>query len=60
MKTQLNSFIRSLFAVIFSLFANPQRARQVVFIVAVCLLLVALVIPTVATFAGGMIGGTGH
>ena len=60
MFTQLNSLIRSLLVVFYSLFTNPHRVRHVVLIIAVCLLAVALVIPTVATFAGGMIGGTGH
>ena len=60
MKTQLSSFIHSLLAVIYSLLTNPHRIRQVVLIIAVSLLVAALVVPTVATFAGGMIGGTGH
>ena len=60
MKTQLGSLIHSLLAVIYSLLTNSHRVRQVVLISAICLLVAALVVPNVATFAGGMIGGTGH
>lgn len=60
MKTQLNSFIRWLFAVVNSLFSNPRRVGQIVFVVAICLVLAALVIPSLTTLAGGLSGGTGH
>ena len=53
MKTQLVSFI-------YSLLSNPQHVRLIVIVIAICLLLAALSIPTLATLANGMSGGGGH
>ena len=53
MKNQLVSFI-------YSLLSNPQRVRLIVIVIAICLLLAALSIPTLATLANGMSGGGGH
>jgi hypothetical protein len=39
------------------LLSNPQRIRLVIVVIALCLILAALFVPTVVTFAGNMGGG---
>ncbi len=53
MKSQLVSSI-------YSLLSNPQTIRLVVFVIATCLVLAALAIPALTTFANGMSGGGSH
>ena len=58
MKNQLVSFIRQLFAIAYSLFSTPQRARLIVAGIAICLIVAALLIPSLPIIAGAVaIGG---
>ncbi len=59
MKNQLVSFIRQLFAVVYSLFSSPQRVRLVVTVIAICLVVTALLVPSLAII-GAAVGGGGH
>ena len=53
MKSQLVSFV-------YSLLSNPQTIRLVVIVVAICLVLAALAIPALTTFASGLSGSGSH
>jgi hypothetical protein len=53
MKSQLVSFI-------YSLLSNPQYIRLVVFVIALCVVLAALAIPALTTFANPISGGGSH
>ena len=54
MKSRLDTFIRWLFAFINSLLSNPQRVRVIVIAIVVGLILAAILIPSLTTFAGHM------
>ena len=57
-KNQFVSFYYWLLAVVHALLSNPQRVRLVLTVVVVCLVLAALLVPTLTTLADH-IGGTG-
>jgi len=57
MKTQLDSFIRWLLAVVYSFLSNPRQVRLVVTVIVICLVLAALLVPTLVTFADHQGGG---
>ena len=60
MKTQLNSFIRWLSVVIYSLLSNPRHLAQFALGIAIGLFLIALVVPSFTTVANGLSGGGTH
>jgi hypothetical protein len=59
MKSLLVSFSRWLYAVICWLVSHPQRVRLIVSVVVICLVLVALLVPSLTTLADPM-GTVGH
>ena len=59
MKTQLNSFVRWLIAALYSLLSNPQRVRLVVTAIIVCVVVAAILVPSLAIVGAGTSTG-GH
>jgi hypothetical protein len=57
MQTQLSSTLRRLFNFAYVLFSNPQTVRLAIVIIVVCLALVALIVPALAS--GLPTGGQG-
>ena len=60
MTTQFMSFVHFLFAAIYGLLSNPQAIRRIALVVVVCLIVAALIVPSVTTLAGGLPGGDPH
>jgi len=60
MTNQFMSFIRFLIASIYGLLSNPVAMRRVALIVVVAFIVLALIVPSVTTLAGGLSGGDPH
>ena len=60
MKNQLVAFVSSIVAALYTLFSNPQRVRLIVVAIAVCLVVAAALIPSLAILADGNIAIGGH
>ena len=57
MKTQIVSFLNALFATIFNLVSNPQRARLLLTVAVIALILAVLLVSGSVTLADHMGGG---
>ena len=57
MKTQIVSFLNALFATIFNLVSNPQRARLLLTVAVIALILAVLFVSGSVTLADHMGGG---
>ena len=57
MKTQFVSFLNTLFATIFNLVSNPQRARLLLTVAVIALILAVLLVSGSVTLADHMGGG---
>jgi len=60
MTTQFMSFLRFLIASIYGFLSNPVAMRRVALIVVVAFIVLALIVPSVTTLAGGLSGGDLH
>ncbi len=60
MKNQLVLFANWLFGIVFDLLSKPQQVRRIMVAVGVCLLVAALVIPSLYLLAASLPGGGGH
>ena len=57
MKNQLVSFVNWFIASLFAVFSNPQRVRLVVTAIVLCLVVSALLVPSLAIVADNVGGG---
>ena len=57
MKTQIVTFLNALFATIFNLVSNPQRARLLLTVAVIALILAVLFVSGSVTLADHMGGG---
>jgi len=60
MTNQFMSFIRFLIASVYGFLSNPVAMRRVALIVVVAFIVLALIVPSVTTLAGGLSGGDPH
>lgn len=60
MRSQLESFIHWLSVVVYSLLSNPKHVAQIVFLIVICVALLAVAVPSLTAMAGGLAPGGGH